>query len=147
MTFAVPARERPKPRTAPDLDRLAAEVGVRTPAIKAALSKRGIETAGDLLETPPRAWRDYSEGVTALGPRAARARGAAPPAHRGDRRPATRRRAHRTPLAFAPRCDRRAALAAHARGRQDRERPAGLRGAPAAPGRAGRAPRRRAARR
>jgi len=67
MTFAVPARERPKPRTAPDLDRLAAEVGVRTPAIKAALSKRGIETAGDLLETPPRAWRDYSEGVTALG--------------------------------------------------------------------------------
>ena len=67
MTFAVPARERPKPRTAPDIDRLAARVEVRTQTIAAALAKRGIHTAGDLLETPPRAWRDYSEGVTALG--------------------------------------------------------------------------------
>ncbi len=66
MTFAVPARERPKPRTAPDLDRLAALVEVRTQTIAAALAKRGIHTAGDLLETPPRAWRDYSEGVTSL---------------------------------------------------------------------------------
>ena len=64
MTFAVPARERPKPRTAPDLDRLAARVEVRTQTIAGALAKRGIHTAGDLLETPPRAWRDYSEGVT-----------------------------------------------------------------------------------
>ena len=67
MTFAVPARERPKPRSAPDLDRLAVEVEVRTQTVKAALAKRGIQTAGDLLETPPRAWRDYSEGVTLLG--------------------------------------------------------------------------------
>ena len=67
MTFAVPARERPKPRTAPDIDRLAVRVEVRTQTIAAALAKRGIHTAGDLLETPPRAWRDYSEGVTALG--------------------------------------------------------------------------------
>ncbi len=66
MTFAVPARERPKPRTAPDLDRLAVAVEVRTQTVAAALAKRGILTAGDLLETPPRAWRDYSEGVTAL---------------------------------------------------------------------------------
>jgi ATP-dependent DNA helicase RecG len=67
MTFAVPARERPKPRSAPDLDRLAALVEVRTRTIAGALAKRGIHTAGDLLETPPRAWRDYSEGVTLLG--------------------------------------------------------------------------------
>ena len=66
MTFAVPARERPKPRTAPDHDRLAVPVEVRTQTVAAALAKRGILTAGDLLETPPRAWRDYSEGVTAL---------------------------------------------------------------------------------
>jgi ATP-dependent DNA helicase RecG len=66
MTFAVPARERPKPRTAPDLDRLAVEVEVRTQTVAAALAKRGILTAGDLLETPPRTWRDYSEGVTPL---------------------------------------------------------------------------------
>ena len=66
MTFAVPARERPKPRTAPDLDRLGVEVEVRTQSVKAALAKRGIHTAGDLLETPPRAWRDYSEGVQSL---------------------------------------------------------------------------------
>jgi ATP-dependent DNA helicase RecG len=66
MTFAVPARERPKPRTAPDLARLAVGVEVRTQTVAAALAKRGILTAGDLLETPPRAWRDYSEGVTAL---------------------------------------------------------------------------------
>ena len=67
MTFAVPARERPKPRTAPDLARLAVAVEVRTQTVAAALAKRGILTAGDLLETPPRAWRDYSEGVTSLG--------------------------------------------------------------------------------
>jgi ATP-dependent DNA helicase RecG len=67
MTFAVPARERPKPRTAPDDARLAVAVEVRTQTVAAALAKRGILTAGDLLETPPRAWRDYSEGVTALG--------------------------------------------------------------------------------
>jgi len=67
MTFAVPARERPKPRTAPDDARLAVGVEVRTQTVAAALAKRGILTAGDLLETPPRAWRDYSEGVTALG--------------------------------------------------------------------------------
>jgi ATP-dependent DNA helicase RecG len=66
MTFAVPARERPKPRTAPDDARLAVAVEVRTQTVAAALAKRGILTAGDLLETPPRAWRDYSEGVTAL---------------------------------------------------------------------------------
>jgi RecG-like helicase len=66
MTFAVPARERPKPRSAPDLDRLAALVEVRTTTIAGALAKRGIHTAGDLLETPPRTWRDYSEGVTSL---------------------------------------------------------------------------------
>jgi ATP-dependent DNA helicase RecG len=66
MTFAVPARERPKPRTAPDDARLAVAVAVRTQTVAAALAKRGILTAGDLLETPPRAWRDYSEGVTAL---------------------------------------------------------------------------------
>ena len=46
MTFAVPARERPKPRSAPDLDRLAVEVEVRTQTVKAALAKRGIQTAG-----------------------------------------------------------------------------------------------------
>ncbi|MDX6538414.1 MAG: ATP-dependent helicase RecG [Gaiellales bacterium] len=66
MTFATPAHERPKPRTAPDLERLAVPVEVRTQTVAAALAKRGILTAGDLLETPPRAWRDYSEGVTAL---------------------------------------------------------------------------------
>ena len=66
MTFAVPARERPKPRTAPDPGRLAAPVEVRTQTVAAALAKRGILTAGDLLETPPRAWRDYSEGVLSL---------------------------------------------------------------------------------
>jgi ATP-dependent DNA helicase RecG len=66
MTFAVPARERPKPRTAPDLARLAAAVEARTQTVAAALAKRGILTAGDLLETPPRAWRDYSEGVLSL---------------------------------------------------------------------------------
>ncbi|HET6171385.1 MAG TPA: ATP-dependent DNA helicase RecG [Gaiellales bacterium] len=66
MTFAVPARERPKPRSAPDLERLAVAVEVRTQTIAAALAKRGIRTAGDLLETPPRAWRDYSEGVVSL---------------------------------------------------------------------------------
>ena len=66
MTFAVPARERPKPRTAPDLDCLAVAVEVRTQTVAAALAKRGILTAGDLLETPPRAWRDYSEGVMSL---------------------------------------------------------------------------------
>ena len=60
MTFAVPARERPKPRTAPDLARLAQPVEARTQTVAAALAKRGILTAGDLLETPPRAWRDYS---------------------------------------------------------------------------------------
>jgi ATP-dependent DNA helicase RecG len=67
MTFAVPARERPKPRTAPDLGRLGVAVEVRTKTVAAALAKRGILTAGDLLETPPRAWRDYSEGVMSLG--------------------------------------------------------------------------------
>jgi ATP-dependent DNA helicase RecG len=67
MTFAVPARERPKPRSAPDLDRLAVPVEARTQTVAAALAKRGILTAGDLLETPPRAWRDYSEGVLSLG--------------------------------------------------------------------------------
>ncbi len=66
MTFAVPARERPRPRTAPDPGRLAVAVEVRTQAVAAALAKRGILTAGDLLETPPRAWRDYSEGVASL---------------------------------------------------------------------------------
>jgi hypothetical protein len=66
MTFAVPARERPKPRTAPDLARLAEPVEARTQTVAAALAKRGILTAGDLLETPPRAWRDYSEGVLSL---------------------------------------------------------------------------------
>jgi ATP-dependent DNA helicase RecG len=66
MTFAVPARERPKPRTAPDLERLAVAVDVRAAKVAAALAKRGILSAGDLLETPPRAWRDYSEGVTSL---------------------------------------------------------------------------------
>ena len=67
MTFAVPARDRPKPRTAPDLARLSAAVEARTQTVAAALAKRGILTAGDLLETPPRAWRDYSEGVQQLG--------------------------------------------------------------------------------
>ena len=67
MTFAVPARERPRPRTAPNLERLAVPVEVRTDTVAAALAKRGIVTAGDLLETPPRAWRDYSEGVMSLG--------------------------------------------------------------------------------
>ena len=67
MTFAVPARERPKPRSAPDHDCLAVPVEVRAAKVAAALAKRGIVTAGDLLETPPRAWRDWSEGVTALG--------------------------------------------------------------------------------
>ena len=66
MTFAVPARERPRPRTAPDPGRLAVAVEVRAQTVAAALAKRGILTAGDLLETPPRAWRDYSEGVASL---------------------------------------------------------------------------------
>jgi ATP-dependent DNA helicase RecG len=66
MTFAVPARERPRPRTAPDPGRLAVAVEVRTQTVAAALAKRGILTAGDLLEMPPRAWRDYSEGVASL---------------------------------------------------------------------------------
>ncbi|MDX6561283.1 MAG: ATP-dependent helicase RecG, partial [Gaiellales bacterium] len=45
---------------------LAVGVEVRTDSVAAALAKRGILTAGDLLETPPRTWRDYSEGVTSL---------------------------------------------------------------------------------
>jgi ATP-dependent DNA helicase RecG len=66
MTFAVPAHERPTPRTAPAAGRLGVSVEARTQTIADALAKRGILTAGDLLETPPRAWRDYSEGVQLL---------------------------------------------------------------------------------
>ena len=48
MTFAVPARERPKPRSAPDLDRLAALVEVRTTTIAGALAKLVASTAADV---------------------------------------------------------------------------------------------------
>ena len=59
MTFAVPARERPKPRSAPDIDRLAVPVEVRTQTVAAALAKRGILTRG----RPP---RDAAAGLARL---------------------------------------------------------------------------------
>src|SRR5689334_1765642 len=62
----VPAEERPRPRTAPDPEVLAAPVEARTKRANDALRTRGIETAADLLETPPRAYRDYGSEVQAI---------------------------------------------------------------------------------
>ena len=62
----VPPGERPRPRTAPDPEVLAAPVEGRTRKATDALRARGIEVAGDLLETPPRAYRDYGSEVQAI---------------------------------------------------------------------------------
>src|SRR5262245_12601688 len=61
-----PADERPRPRTAPDPAVLAAPVEARTKRANEALRSRGIETAADLLETPPRTYRDYGSEVQAI---------------------------------------------------------------------------------
>src|SRR4051794_11175090 len=61
--FRVPAAARPRPRTAPDAAPLAVPVEGRTKRGNEALAARGIVTAGDLLEMPPRAYRDYGSEV------------------------------------------------------------------------------------
>src|SRR4051794_18213738 len=62
-----PPGARPRPRSAPDPDALAHPVAVRTKRGNEALAARGIATAGDLLETAPRAYRDYGSEVELLG--------------------------------------------------------------------------------
>ena len=80
--FRAPPEARPRPRTAPDPGVLLAPVSVRTKRGNEALAARGIDSAGGLLETAPRAYRDYGSEVEslaglapgwALGYRAARA--------------------------------------------------------------------------
>ena len=64
--FRAPADARPRPRTAPRPSALAVPVEVRTAKGREALAARNIATAGDLLETPPRAFRDFGDDVEAL---------------------------------------------------------------------------------
>ena len=56
----------PRPRTAPDRAALAEPIVLRTQRGRDALRARGIDSAADLLETAPRTYRDYSDGVEAI---------------------------------------------------------------------------------
>jgi ATP-dependent DNA helicase RecG len=63
--FALDPRARSRPRTAPDPSVLA--VPLEVPArSRRSLERRGLATVGDLLETPPRAYRDYGAQTTSV---------------------------------------------------------------------------------
>jgi ATP-dependent DNA helicase RecG len=56
--FRLAPHERSRPRTAPDRTVLAVPLTVPARS-RRSLERRGLETAGALLETPPRTYRDY----------------------------------------------------------------------------------------
>ena len=63
--FRLEARARARPRTAPD--RAVLDVALEVPArARPSLARRGLATAGDLLETAPRAYRDYGAETSAI---------------------------------------------------------------------------------
>ncbi|MEO9174769.1 MAG: ATP-dependent DNA helicase RecG [Gaiellales bacterium] len=63
--FRLDPRERARPRSAPDPRALA--VPLEAPArARPSLARRGLETAGDLLETPPRTYRDYGAATSSV---------------------------------------------------------------------------------
>jgi ATP-dependent DNA helicase RecG len=61
--FRLDPRERARPRTAPDPAVLAAPLVVPARA-RPSLARRGLETAGDLLESAPRTYRDYGAATS-----------------------------------------------------------------------------------
>jgi ATP-dependent DNA helicase RecG len=63
--FRLAPAERARPRTAPDPSVLAVPLEV-PPRSRASLERRGLVTVGDLLETPPRTYRDYGAETTSV---------------------------------------------------------------------------------
>jgi ATP-dependent DNA helicase RecG len=63
--FRLSARARSRPRTAPDRSVLAVPLEVPARSRKS-LERRGLATVGDLLETPPRTYRDYGAQTTSV---------------------------------------------------------------------------------
>jgi ATP-dependent DNA helicase RecG len=63
--FRLDPRARARPRTAPDRSVLDVPLEVSARA-RPSLARRGIETAGDLLETAPRTYRDYGAATAPI---------------------------------------------------------------------------------
>jgi ATP-dependent DNA helicase RecG len=63
--FAMAARDRARPRTAPDPSVLDRPLDVPARA-RPSLARRGLQTIGDLLETPPRTYRDYGAATSSV---------------------------------------------------------------------------------
>jgi ATP-dependent DNA helicase RecG len=61
--FRLDPRDRARPRSAPNPGALAVPLDVPARA-RPSLTRRGLETAGDLLETPPRTYRDYGAATS-----------------------------------------------------------------------------------
>jgi ATP-dependent DNA helicase RecG len=63
--FRLAPRDRARPRSAPDRSVFAVPLVVPARARKS-LERRGLETVGDLLELPPRTYRDYGAQTTSV---------------------------------------------------------------------------------